>query len=819
MDNDFIPYNYHGNTIRIMRDKTDNKYWFVIVDALAIIYKNNADVFWDKIKQQTKNPSTLYSTLNTEHGTLDVADLQQMQQIINNIPNRKAKKTELWIWLKNPIPQQILNKINHALYDGKITDTERNDIINKAENIGVDIDYLNGYIDDAIIARQNYLAKQSFKQHRDISKPETKKEIDINDKEVVPWGCLASLIVISVALVSLLLKFDMREGAEIIIVSTIMLVFCFLVPSTSTKTNLDINNYSRILFRQGDYAKTTYQTKTNPKLQSLKDEIRHAIEHGMMTFEKWRYFENKAILKGIDKSIINAFIKRELKKWFSKLKATDLQRCPDCKEFIPFSTVQCPFCGLSLIWHKVKGLTMLALSDRVLTDVERDTIVTTAIKGGIKPNEINQYLSESLEQRLKSYTKVDLRDCPYCGAQIPLVSDECLYCGKPLEHIEGNIIEPFKISGPEANIILNENTRVEEERHNIKECPDCGAPFPLISNICPSCGHVLHERYENKLNIKNLLDNIMKSINRVNDAPKPKVHQILDYWIYYILLLLSVGIFITAIIFNSEVGKMMSLFGFGTSILLLMFAPQTIKDSYTPAQKADGEYYKARYAYEMYARQVEILYGDDPEAKPLLNKFAAAIKRLKRERYQNRQRVTLIIGMIGMLLLGVISFFSAPKEAESKKQTIISSTWEMPKNADSVLNFSKELKPYPTETGVDPSLTNYIKAGKGTDLTFVIDNKEAPTFHWKINKLELTTNSEIDSNNKFKTLSISIYLIDKDLKPIGTFNQSTENTIILNGKGNILVDFWSKYNTNNDVIIQTIMQRAEYYTIYSNSQL
>lgn len=49
MSNDFSTYNYHGKTIRVMRDQTDNKNWFVVVDVLSLLI-NNAEVFGKKSK-------------------------------------------------------------------------------------------------------------------------------------------------------------------------------------------------------------------------------------------------------------------------------------------------------------------------------------------------------------------------------------------------------------------------------------------------------------------------------------------------------------------------------------------------------------------------------------------------------------------------------------------------------------------------------------------------------------------------------------------------------------------------------------------------
>ncbi|MBQ5576157.1 MAG: zinc ribbon domain-containing protein, partial [Bacteroidales bacterium] len=92
-------------------------------------------------------------------------------------------------------------------------------------------------------------------------------------------------------------------------------------------------------------------------------------------------------------------------------------------------------------------LTTLALKDRVLTFVERKVIIDAAMKEGVSADEINFYLDNALNERLRSYSKEDLKRCPNCGAQIPLVSDECPYCGQSLETADNKPTPPPYIRG------------------------------------------------------------------------------------------------------------------------------------------------------------------------------------------------------------------------------------------------------------------------------------------------------------------------------------------------------------------------------------
>lgn len=815
MSNDFSTYNFKGKNIRIKRDKDTNTNWFVIVDVLSVVISNKVDAFWEKIKIQAlsdeDNPATLFHTIDTDQGTIDIANLQQMWKILEYIPNRKAKKMDLWNWLNYPLPQDIIKLINLAISDGIITDTERNNIINKAEEAGIDTDDLNQYLDDRLNEYKAYQETLATKQENDSTPPQNNIE-RIDDNKRILSGCLYPILAISlyftIFIIGTICHGNKAFELAFFIVALIgsCIIGAITEPADSEK---NLNNIS-------DASKKEHQ---DPIPILIREKLASVIAENKMTFKnKIDLMQSLTNNLQTNKDILENHIHRELKRHYRKFKPTDLQRCPHCQEFISYEAQECPFCGNTLIWQKVKGLTMLALSDRVLTDLERKTIVKNALQGGIKPNEINEYIYNALQERQKSYTKVDLRDCPYCGAQIPLVSDECLYCGKPLEHIEGSTNIAFNISGKEADIIRSENLRIEEERHGIKECPDCGAPFPLISNICPSCGHVLHERYENKLNIKNLLDNIMRSINRINDAPKPKVYQIIGYWLFYILLLISIFTFVAAIAFNSEAGKALALTEIIASLIVMFMDP---KGTRSPAQIADGEYYKARYAYEMYARQVETLYGDDPEARPLLKKFEAAIKRLKRERYKKRIRVTNIIGVIALTILGIIIYsyvqdFDQTPKSKPKNQF----TWTIPQNADSILSIAKTLKPYPENSGVETRLEEwleeYLYAPKDALLTFVLDS-DNESYHWKINRVELISTGKRDTANEYASYPISISLLDKDFHPIGTLSESTtsnnHSSIMLQGNNKCFADFWSKHSSKSDTIIKIITGKATYYSI------
>ena len=314
------------------------------------------------------------------------------------------------------------------------------------------------------------------------------------------------------------------------------------------------------------------------------------------------------------------------------------------------------------ITPKIKELVTLALSDRVLTNTERHTIVAAAMQDGIAETEINEYINSALRIRLQSYTKEQLQHCPFCGAQTPLISDECLFCGKPLN----NNVEPSDAKTPplfiqnrEADIIRGENLRTAQQSHDIRNCPDCGAPFPLISNICTSCGHILHEQTDSDLNIRNLISNINQSIKTLKEAPVPTLGEVL--WFRFALVCFCVAAVTLVLAINlSEHPTAMGIFEI-ISVISLYNAFKPLKDdtseelAKSPVRLADECYYNAVHDMEMYTRKIETLYGDNREAKDLLNEYGAIINAQKAQRAKSSTKLAIILAIL-VVLLFVIPF-------------------------------------------------------------------------------------------------------------------------------------------------------------------
>ena len=310
--------------------------------------------------------------------------------------------------------------------------------------------------------------------------------------------------------------------------------------------------------------------------------------------------------------------------------------------------------------NSIKELTALALQDRILTLKEREVIVKAALKKGMSKTEINDYLNKALEERLKYYSKEELKRCPFCGAQIPLVSDECMFCGNSLQNTDTQSVPPPFVIGKEADIINAENTKTAYQLHDIKHCPDCGAPFPLISNICTHCGHVLHEQKVLDFNITNLINNIKSSIDNVKNNATVAFSDVLKYRLDMLLLALGVSFITFGIIANHW-----KILDYGITIIEVTVVWELISLSLSrnsPVKKADETFYNNLNALNMYTRQVDTLYGKNKEAQILLNELTNQIEKLKQSRIKNRDKLTILF--ISTLALPIMICYWAMNNAE-----------------------------------------------------------------------------------------------------------------------------------------------------------
>ena len=455
-------------------------------------------------------------------------------------------------------------------------------------------------------------------------------------------------------------------------------------------------------------------------------------------------------------------------------------------------------------------LTALALKDKVLTLVEKETIINAALKSGVSQAEITAWLDNALKESLKRYSKEDLKNCPFCGAQIPLVSEDCLFCGNNLQNTDDKTV--INISGDEADIIARENQNTATSIRNIKNCPDCGAPFPLISNICTHCGHVLHEQTDSQLNIKNLITNIKNSISALKVAPKPTVLDVLKYRKAVVCFLISAALMATAMSFLGMdiIAGIVGSLSTGMMILAFVFLLTKPKEM-SPVKKADDEFYNAIHTQEMYSRQIATLYGGNDEAKDVLKKFSQEISDLKQNRNKNRN----ILSVSGLIIIAVI--VSLPWLAPSAKTNLEMTRKSYPEVFENA-KIKTVLKPYGNN-----AFEKYFKPVSDADLSFDFQKcfavgpyfsflpSEKPDYKLRIDNVKIVMTGEKLPGNAAPKLK----LLDKNFKTIGKeFYPLRLETTLEGGYESYYAAFVSENETQDIDGLKNVAENAVYYTIY-----
>lgn len=298
---------------------------------------------------------------------------------------------------------------------------------------------------------------------------------------------------------------------------------------------------------------------------------------------------------------------------------------------------------------KILDLINLALQDKVLTHKERHIIETTAMSEGVDKREINALMDNMFRERLKSFAKEELKRCPMCGSQVPLLADDCFFCGTKLETTDS--VRPIHVSGTAADVIRAENKRFFGEETYPKNCPDCGAPFPMMSNICTYCGHILHARIDSEANVKNLIDNIEQTTQHLLSAPAPATSFLGKYVIFLFLIMLCVAmpLYAADMVFipRALAGLLLVIaLCVGIPLVALVVKYSVTSREATPEEK---QFLYARLDYNKYLRYFEAFYGDNAEAREYLDKLDRVIRRIERKHRRDLVKsfiLTVIILMI-----------------------------------------------------------------------------------------------------------------------------------------------------------------------------
>lgn len=471
------------------------------------------------------------------------------------------------------------------------------------------------------------------------------------------------------------------------------------------------------------------------------------------------------------------------------------------------------------ISNRIKELTEIALKDKVLTFVERETIIKAGIEEGISKEELDEYINKALQEKINSQAKEDLDSCPQCGAQIPLISDTCPFCG--FEY------EKSKHKAPSNTENLTDEDAETIRRENAKTCPGCGHTFPLISNICPTCGHIMHEQRDSQLNIKNLVEGINDFIAEMKNNHKATFLEVLSHRKAVVMLYLgTLCLIFTSISIQYGATKLLEIFTVGTLVCFFLTF-RWLKKSKTedsPVEVEDNNFYKCLNMYEMYTRQVQSLYGNNQEAKDALAKFNDLISELKHNKKQNRIKLTIL------LLIITVVFSCSPLLLPSVKNNY-------EENKAKYEEYYKLVERKTTLTGYDldfdSKIRPFIKSTSTADLHVDILSQQwyltdtvLSKFKLRIDNVEIVStgvaNHQPDSLIPFGLLlwNKDHKLIGKDLPPImldmhGQDANSKDNVsgIMEKASGSCFVNFVTTDTISDIEAIKNILDSAYYYSI------
>lgn len=471
-----------------------------------------------------------------------------------------------------------------------------------------------------------------------------------------------------------------------------------------------------------------------------------------------------------------------------------------------------------VISKHIKDLVALALQDGILTYTERQTIIKEAKNWGENIKETEAYIDEELQKRLKSFSKEELTHCPKCGALVPLISDDCLFCGVHLSQGEtGRLV--INVSGAAADVIRDENRKTEIELQNPNKC-QCGAPFPLVSNICPYCGRVLHKDQDSDQNIKNLIANINQSIDKLKQTLRPTFWMVLKYRLNVIVFYLGAVWLVLYVIFDYD-----WLLGISCTMLPFVFILMMItlfRNTISPVQKADEEYYDALHTYEQYQRQVATIYGEHPEAKKLLAIYATEINDYKQVRVKNRKKLTAL--MVSVMLMPVMSLLLTPVFTPSPSKKYMAELSANP-IINEMTSFSKTISPMPDST-VNQNYSDFITVEGDTRLMFDALCKHHTnfdiydiTYQLRIDPVKIISTGKKNEQSDTCCLSIGLtdkdgHLVGSDLMPISIMNSKGKDfhTILDNGQGCIYAEFISR--TASTQRLKEVADSAYYFIIF-----
>jgi hypothetical protein len=256
-------------------------------------------------------------------------------------------------------------------------------------------------------------------------------------------------------------------------------------------------------------------------------------------------------------------------------------------------------------------------------------------------------------------------------------------------------------------------------------------------------------------------------------------------------------------------------------ILSFVFLFTNFKDN-SPVNAANKIYYEGINSEVRYLRQIDTIYGENKEARKLINDLTQEIQTIKIKRNKNRLMITTLF--LALMTIPVILYVQSPTTSElyDIDRAEHPEIYQMSE-------YTKIIKPLPGYS-VHNNYQDFIEANEDTKLSFDViffqnkieNNIDSVTYKLRIDPVKIVSKGK--KINEPDTCALRIFLWDKDKKPVGKFlypitihSHDTDDDVeilLKNGFGHYEADFTSKRHTNSIERMRQIADSACYYTIY-----
>lgn len=203
------------------------------------------------------------------------------------------------------------------------------------------------------------------------------------------------------------------------------------------------------------------------------------------------------------------------------------------------------------------------------------------------------------------------------------------------------------------------------------QCPRCKEDMPLLSKICPVCGHVEEGGDdENSMSVSDFMKVLEARLNEIKFIPEPSFMKGMGHFTFIIYPILAITFFLIYQISNA--GLFLMIFGL---FLILSIIALVRKSKGTLGYTPFNRWFKVvQNDFDYHKRVAQHSFGKSSEVSKLINEISQEIDTVGKKRTSALRRNTIIWSVIVILLLGFAGFgvmaaSSAVDEIETTEQS------------------------------------------------------------------------------------------------------------------------------------------------------